>query len=158
MNCSDFKLILVEHLDGRLAPDRAAAARSHLESCPACAREVDLHRRTWELAGRIGAIEPDSSFAANVRRRVHRSRVSRIVGSCAAAAAFIVALFFAFGRGPAAVPETEAALRKLDAEDRRLLEELAHDRTWELADNIDVIRAYELLDGNGGAPAPEEDH
>ena len=155
MNCSDFRSILVEHLDGRLAPDAEAAAHSHLDSCPGCRREAELHRRTWELAGRIEAIEPGAAFAASVRRRVRRPRILALAGSCAAAAALVAALLLVPRHKPESV---DPGLATLPQEDRRLLEELARDRTWELADNIDVIRAYELIESNGGAPAPDEDH
>ncbi len=157
MNCPDLKPVLIEYLDGRLPPDRAAAVRAHVESCAACRREADLHQRAWDLAGGMDALEPDPSFAVSVRRRIRRSRLARMIGSCAAAAALIAALFVALGRGPLPAADTDAASR-LNAEDRRLLEELARDRTWELADNMEVVRTYELLVGNGGAVAPEEDH
>jgi len=152
MNCSDFRTHVVEYLDGRLPADRAEAARAHLESCPECRREADLHRRTWELVGRLETLKPAPGLASSVRRRIRRSRIFAVAGSCAAAAALAVALILSLHK-PAAVVDSEFAT--LPHEDRRLLEELAKDRTWELADNIDLIRAYELLDG---APAPEEDH
>lgn len=154
MNCSGFQPILVEFLDGRLARDRAAEARSHLESCADCRRDADLHRRTWEWTGRLGAIEPPADFAASVRRRVRRPRFAAIVGSCAAAAALGIAFLLASRNAPPSPGEGD--LSKLPQEDRRLLEELATDRTWELADNIELVRAYEVLEG-GTAPA-EEDH
>ena len=159
MNCPELKSVLIEFLDGRLSPDRAASARAHLESCPECRREAELHRRTWEMTGTIGTLEPDASFGAHVRRRVRRSRLARIVASCAAAAAALaVALLAVRGSGPAPAGETEAVLRQMNAEDRRLLEELARDRTWALAENIDLVRAYELLDGDGNSSLPAEDH
>jgi len=148
MTCAEFQSVLIDLLDGRPAPGTEA----HLESCPACRRDVELHRRTWELAGRLEAVEPDSSFATSVHRRVRRSRLVSILGSCAAAAAIVVAIFFARGSdAPPAVPE---AVRRLDPADRSLLEELARDRTWELADNIELVRAFELLE----SPMTEEDH
>ena len=148
MTCAEFQSVLIDILDGRPAP----GAESHLEACPACRREVELHRRTWELAGRLESVEPDSSFALSVHRRVRRSRLISILGSCAAAAAIVVAILFARGSdAPPAVPE---AVRKLDPADRSLLEELARDRTWELADNIELVRAFELLE----SPLTEEDH
>ena len=155
MNCPDLKSVLVEFLDDRLSPDQSRDARAHLDSCPACRREADAHRTAWDLAGRIEEIEPEANFGLAVRRRIRRSRLARLFGSCAAAAALIVA--FVAVRGPDPVAEPETALR-LDAEERRLLEELAVDRTWELADNIELIRAYELLDGDGAVAPPEEDH
>lgn len=154
MNCSDFKAVLVEHLDGRLSPERAAEARAHLESCAECRREAELHRRTWEAVGRMGAIEPSPNFVASVRRRVRRSRVGAIIGTCAAAAALMAVVLFA-PRTPPSTP-VESELSKLPNEDRRLLEELASERTWELAENIELARAYELLEG-AAAPS-EEDH
>jgi anti-sigma factor RsiW len=158
MNCVDLKSQLIDYLDGRLSPSMTADVESHLETCPACRREAELHRRTWELAGRIDAIEPGPSFGAAVRSRVRRPRIAAIAGSCAAAAALAVALLVSTGKPPAVQGETESALRRMAPEDRRLLEELARDRTWELADNMEVVRAFEVLEGNGGAALPEEDH
>ena len=153
MTCAEFKTVLIDHLDGRLAPDLGAAAEAHLETCAACRRDAELHRRTWELAGKIESVEPASDFAASVHRRVHRSRILAILGSCAAAAAIVIAVLFA--RGPEGTPPAVTdAVRRLDPEDRTLLEELARDRTWELADNIDLARAFELLE----SPQAEEDH
>src|SRR5688572_9651049 len=113
MNCAEFQSVLIEHLDCRLAPDRAAVAEAHLDSCAACRREADLHRRTWELVGKVEAIEPGATFAASVHRRVRRSRIIAILGSCAAAAAIVVALLVS--RGPDAV---SVAVRRLDPQDR----------------------------------------
>lgn len=158
MNCADFKSQLIDYLDGRLSPALSGGVESHLESCPACRCEVELHRRAWELAGRIDAIEPGPSFGAAVRRRVRRPRIAAIVGSCAAAAALAVALLVPTGKNPAVPGETESAWSRMPPEDRRLLEELARDRTWELADNMEVVRAFEVLEGNGVAALPEEDH
>ena len=154
MNCSDLKPILVEHLDGRLSPERAAQARAHLESCAECRREAELHRRAWDAVGRWEAIEPSPDFVASVRRRVRRSRVSAIIGSCAAAAALVAVILFVPKTNSPSLMETE--LSKLPQEDRRLLEELASERTWELAENIELARAFEVLEG-GAAPS-EEDH
>ena len=152
MNCSDLRQLLIEHLDGRLDAGRDAEARAHLASCPSCSREADAHRRTWALVGRLGTIEPNPGFVQAVHARIHRSRVRTLLAGLAAAAAVVVALMFA--QQPS--PPSEATLSRLAPEDRALLEDLARDRTWELADNIEVVRAYELLETNG--TSPEEDH
>jgi anti-sigma factor RsiW len=149
MNCPDIRASLVEFLDGRLAPGRAADVRAHLESCSDCRREADLHRQTWELTGKVGELEPAASFGASVRRRVRRSKVSLLIGSCAAAAAIVAALVISPWRQPTAPAVEDVALRRLAPEDRRLLEELAADRTWEIAENMDVLRALEVLDRDG---------
>ena len=155
MNCPDLKPLLIEHLDGRLDADREAEVRAHLAGCPACARDAAAHRRTWDLVGRLPSIEPGPRFAAGVGQRVRRNRVLTILGSCAAAVAAVVGLMIFQGGDPA---PTDTVLNRLPPEDRALLEELARDRTWELADNIEVVRTFELLDANGASPAVEEDH
>lgn len=152
MNCSDFNSWVIEYLDRRLTPERAAEADAHLQSCSSCRGEAEAHRRTWDLVHRIGAIEPSAGFGAAVRRRARRPGLPALFASCAAAAALVVAVFLMRGT-PAA--ETDAGIGRLAPEDRRLLEELSRDRTWELADNMDLARAFELLEGNA---APEEDH
>jgi anti-sigma factor RsiW len=155
MNCSDLKLLLIEHLDGRLDADREAGVRAHLAGCAACSRDAAAHRRAWDLVGRLPAIDPGPRFAAAVGRRVRRSRVLTILGSCAAAAAVAVGLMLFQKSDPAPV---DTVLNRMPPEDRALLEELARDRTWELADNIEVVRTFELLDANGAPATVEEDH
>jgi anti-sigma factor RsiW len=154
MTCSDFKPNVVEYLDRRLSPDRLAGAESHLQSCNACRGEVEAHRRAWDLVHRIESIEPSPGFGASVRRRVRRSRIAAVFGSCAAAAAIVAAVFLMRGSPPVAPAEKDAAFTRLPPEDRALLEELARDRTWELADNMDLVRAFELLEQS----TAEEDH
>src|SRR5262245_34328794 len=139
MNCHDLRACLMEILDGRLAPGAATVARAHLDSCSDCRREADLHRRTWDLVGRIGGVEPGPAFGALVRRRVRRSKVAALIGACAAAAAVIAVLVLAPWKAPAAPAGEDLALRRLNPEDRRLLEELSSDGTWELAENIELL-------------------
>jgi anti-sigma factor RsiW len=146
MNCHDLKACLIEFLDGRLAPGPASEARAHLETCSDCRGEADLHRRAWDLVGRIAALEPDSDFGAAVRRRVRRSKVAALVGACAAAAAIVAVFILSPWKAPSAPNGGEVALRRLAPEDRRLLEELASDGTWEIAENIELLRALEVLD------------
>ena len=50
MDCRDCELILVEYAMGELAQDTASDCRAHLETCPACRRELEDYRRL------IGAI------------------------------------------------------------------------------------------------------
>lgn len=161
MTCTDFKADLVAFLDGRLAPDRASAFRDHIAACPACREEARTFEGSWDLLGRLGTLEPPAGFPGAVHRRIDRAGRSRILKFAgvlvAAAAAILIAIST---RTPAAEPTTEAekALSGLPAEDRRLLEDLARDDTWELAENIELIRAYELLDREGNGFLPGEDH
>ncbi|HTF56847.1 MAG TPA: zf-HC2 domain-containing protein [Planctomycetota bacterium] len=155
MNCPDLKPVLIEYLDGRLTADRAAEASSHLAACTGCRRAAEAYRGTWELLGRLEPLEPDSAFLAQVHRRTRGSWIPRVVAALGAAAALLVAILVYKGESPGAV---ESAIEKLSAEDRGLLEELARDQTWELADNMEVIRTYELLDRESSGALPPEDH
>ena len=158
MNCPDFKPVLVEYLDGRLPADRAAEARAHLASCADCRRAAESHRATWELLGRLEPLEPDSVFLARVRRRSRGSWIPRVVAALGTAAALLVAISV-YRSGSSNEPDAvEKAIEHLSAEDRGLLEELARDQTWELADNMEVIRTYELLDRESSGALPPEDH
>src|SRR5262245_61348060 len=105
MICSDFKPLVIEYLDRRLSPERAAEADAHLQSCSSCRGETDAHRRTWDLVHRIEAIEPSPGFGAAVRRRARRPRLPAIFASCAAAAALMVAVLLM--RGTSAAPPLE---------------------------------------------------
>jgi len=158
MTCPDFKPVLIEVLDGRLPADRAAEARDHLVSCAACRRELESHRAAWELLGRLEPLEPDSSFLAEVRRRTRRSWIPRVAAAVGTAAAIFVAVALYQHGSPDRANSVDRALEELSKEDRGLLEELARDQTWELAENMDVIKTYELLDRESTGILPPEDH
>jgi anti-sigma factor RsiW len=158
MNCPDLKPVLIEFLDGRLAADRAAEARAHLASCAECRGAAKAHGAAWELLGRLEPLEPDPAFLAKVRRRSRGSWIPRIVGALGAAAVLLVAISVYRAGLPDRPGAVESALDRLSAEDRGLLEELARDQTWELAENMDVIRTYELLDRESSGVLPAEDH
>jgi anti-sigma factor RsiW len=44
MTCTEIRPLLHAFLDDELDPDRAAAVQTHLDTCPACAREHAAHR------------------------------------------------------------------------------------------------------------------
>jgi len=159
MTCVELKAELVEFLDGRLPPDRAGAVRDHLAGCAACREEARRHEASWDLLGKAGTLEPPGDFLQSVRRRIRRSRILRFASAVAAAAAAILIAVVSLRPTPAEPQgDVEKALSRLPAEDRRLLEELARDDAWELAENIDLVRAYELLDREGNGFLPGEDH
>ena len=159
MICNDLKAVWVEFLDGRLPPDRAGAVRDHLAACAACREEGRRFERSWDLLGQAGTLEPPGDFLQSVRRRIRRSRILGFAGAVTAAAAAVLIAVVSL-RPTSAEPQgdIEKVLSRLPAEDRRLLEDLARDDAWELAENIELVRAYELLDRDGNGFLPGEDH
>ena len=94
----DFSGKLIAWLDHELPVDEAAAVERHVESCSKCRNNVEAYKRVST------AFEAycDESVAANVRREA--SRWLPVV-SAAGVAAAALALFLAWPRTPAHLPE-----------------------------------------------------
>jgi len=142
MDCKRVRELMAEYVDGRLGAAAAGPLRAHVEECSACRREQALLEGTWNLLLQYPEIEAD--VLARVRRKIHNpwSRFLRVAGSVAAAAAVLLAVVV-FVSGPA--DPVAAEVSKLAPADRELLDELAKPENRDLLENMDVIKALEML-------------
>jgi len=75
MNCTEAQSQLQDFLDGRLSPDRAREVQTHVSSCPACERELDLYRHVF---GALAAEpEPVVQLADSIMAKVAAEPVAR---------------------------------------------------------------------------------
>jgi len=51
MDCHEARTRLVELADGELEGPDAISCREHVATCGECARELELHKKTWALLG-----------------------------------------------------------------------------------------------------------
>ncbi|MBD3349311.1 MAG: hypothetical protein GF400_08990 [Candidatus Eisenbacteria bacterium] len=74
MLCSQVEKLLVEYAEGDLNAGEDAAVRDHLESCPACARELASIKKLRDVLRDDGYEEPSSfywtRFEAGLRKRL----------------------------------------------------------------------------------------
>jgi hypothetical protein len=115
MNCQEFRVAHLAFTDDALAPDLAAAARSHLDACESCARYDCLVRRATLVARNLPGTPLRAGAHARVMARVRedvrrRRRQRAILVTCAATAASIaiIAAMFGFGATPPAATPTVA--------------------------------------------------
>ena len=116
MRCQDALELFSSHLDGELTAAEVAPLQQHLETCPACRQQQELHRRrrrppACPLPARHpparGSARPASPAASPVPPPPPRRRASPLAfavaftGAAAAAAAIAIA-------GPTTPPETTA--------------------------------------------------
>jgi len=97
MDCRTFRATHLDLIDDTLAARDRAAALSHLDACPACARFDCLVRRSALLVRNLPPIVARPGFDARLRARIAQDRAgatlgSRRMGVSAAAAAVAVAL------------------------------------------------------------------
>ena len=109
MNCQEFRAAHLAFTDDALAPDVAAAARSHLDACESCARYDCLVRRATLVARNLPATPVRAGAHARVMARIRedvrrRRRQRAILVTCAATAASIAIIAAMFGVG--ATPPT----------------------------------------------------
>lgn len=77
MKCAEVKPLLQDFLDGRLSRERADQVRTHVASCAACSRELDLYSQVFAALDTESM--PDVQLADAVMARIHvqRSAASR---------------------------------------------------------------------------------
>jgi hypothetical protein len=88
VNHADIKKHLADYLEGQLQIDKRAVVDAHLDSCDACAREVDEMLQTIRLLRTLPEPEIPPMIAANVMRRIRSgesqlglfARMSRSLG------------------------------------------------------------------------------
>jgi hypothetical protein len=66
MRCEDVYAHLADYLAETLRPELAGEVATHLQTCGACAAEVDALDQTWEM---LGALAPDRANAHAMRSR-----------------------------------------------------------------------------------------
>ncbi|MCI0658006.1 MAG: zf-HC2 domain-containing protein, partial [Acidobacteria bacterium] len=67
VTCEETQEYLQEFMDASLAPEKEGRLRAHLESCPACAGELQLQR---EIRKRVAAEVPRREAPPDLTRRV----------------------------------------------------------------------------------------
>ena len=67
VTCEETQAYLQEFMDASLAPDKEGVLRAHLESCPACAGELQIQR---DVRRRVAAEVPRREAPADLKRRV----------------------------------------------------------------------------------------
>jgi len=70
MNCSQLEYHAIAYLDGKLARSDAAAVRSHLADCAACAERLQGFSHVSELLDGWEAMRPSVSFNASLQQRI----------------------------------------------------------------------------------------
>jgi anti-sigma factor RsiW len=66
MTCEQWQELLSPFIFNDLPPSLRRGMRRHLRACPACAGDLDLYRRTTELARRL----PEAPVPADLARRL----------------------------------------------------------------------------------------
>lgn len=67
LTCEDLIAMLVDYLEASLTPERVAAFRRHLDTCPECVAYVNTYEKTRELTGRRLQIAMPPETKARVR-------------------------------------------------------------------------------------------
>lgn len=71
MSHESIRLLLGDYVDGKLAPDQAAAVESHLEACAVCRGEVASTRSLLDAAAKLPrSIEPPRDLWSGIAERI----------------------------------------------------------------------------------------
>lgn len=70
MRCQKTRSLLGLFLDGQLGKRKASKIKAHLDICPACTKELNLLKSTWDLLGEWKRISPSPNFKANFWQKV----------------------------------------------------------------------------------------
>ena len=129
MGCEEFREQITLHAGGKdPAPEPVTR---HLRECPDCRSRWDGAAGAWELLGAHSAIEPRPDFLSQVRDKISRRWIWRLLAPVAAAAAAVLVAFLLTRPEPSPV---------LSTEDREIVENL------DLLENYEVLQALEVLD------------
>lgn len=69
--CRRYRPLLIDRLDGTLAPGDAERLDTHLQRCPACAKALEDLGRTRDLVRTLPAVEPPPWLEDRILVRVH---------------------------------------------------------------------------------------
>jgi len=72
MNCADANEMFSSYLDGAVTGTEMQAVRQHLDSCPNCAREYSLLRKTQQLLASSGRPQIPSDLGLKLRLAISR--------------------------------------------------------------------------------------
>ena len=146
MSCEECR----EHLAEVAGGGGSGAVRAHVDSCSACQEQVRLFHETWKLMLASPAVKPSPGFAHAVKEKTHQgtNRILRWVAPLIGLAAAILLVVYSLHgtTEPAVDPAAfETELGKLSDADKKLFGELtADENTWDLAENLDDMRAVDL--------------
>lgn len=141
-------------LDGELTPEEATAVRTHVESCDACAEELEAVRDARRMLRELPAVDPPATFVddllaagaaddgvVTLASRRRRNRLPLLAGVAAAAAAAVAVVVVApWSSSDSTGSDLEVALEQ-------------HDSTFEALDDEGVIdRGPDRLTGDQPAP------
>ncbi len=82
MNCAKVEELSSEYITGMLPAPLEQAVRTHVQSCPACAADLETLKRVWTGLDALPAVEPPLFFHENVMSAIERQAVlpSRLSG------------------------------------------------------------------------------
>jgi hypothetical protein len=137
MRCDDIQAHIPDHLAGALPAAAAGEMAAHLRTCEACAREVDAAEDTWQRLRTMPAARADSGamrarFDAALEGYQHGSVDRRAAwwtparyGLQLAAAAALLLIGVAVGRGTVGAPPADPQIAELRGEVRDMREMVA---------------------------------
>jgi anti-sigma factor RsiW len=157
---------LVAYLDGELDPKRARALEAKLNVDPQARAEAEALRQTWELLDYLPTAEPSPTFTHRTLERLAvqnlpprpatpRPAWRRLLAGVAWAAAVLLAATLGYALGgvfcpapPAPAPEAQG----LEEEMVRHLRVLQNKRLYDLADDLQMVKALDDPDLFGDDP------
>jgi anti-sigma factor RsiW len=79
MTCESGVRVLMDYLEGTLAPDMRAAVEAHVAACPRCVAFIASYRETPRLVRELTAAEIPADLVTSLRAhlRAHRRESSR---------------------------------------------------------------------------------
>ena len=75
MNCKKCQRLLVDLLYEELSPGRRQKVESHLEECPACAREFEALKSTRRVFAQIDDPSPSPEVETRIKAAARRGAV-----------------------------------------------------------------------------------
>jgi anti-sigma factor RsiW len=72
--CQSGVELLMEYLEGTIAPDIGAAIEQHVSGCPRCQAFVESYRRTPDIFRNATTVELPEDLARSLRAALQRDR------------------------------------------------------------------------------------
>jgi len=67
MNCRELIAVILEYLEGEMAPADVEEFEKHLEKCPPCRAYLATYRKTKAMVGDVGRIEMPEEMKERLR-------------------------------------------------------------------------------------------